>query len=95
MQTDKVIFSTVPIEALVSEIAARVIESLKADQDSRDQDRLLGTKEVCDLFKVTPVTVSAYIKKGLLKPHVMGGRNHFKYSEVMESLKTYKRYKPN
>ena len=63
------------------------------EKSEKEEDKLLTTQEVAKLFSVTNVTISSWISKGLLTPCSMGGRNYFKYSEVLESMKTLKKYK--
>ena len=54
-------------------------------------DRYIDTKEVCDLFGVSTVTVWEYEKKQLLKSYRIGNLKRFLLSEVMASPKLIQR----
>lgn len=81
------------IQSLATSVTTSVINAIRAEQAGAQQDKLFTTAEVADLFGVTTVTISSWISKGLLQKYTMGGRNRFKYSEVMESMKTLKKYR--
>ena len=92
---DNLILSQVPLDQLVATITASVINAIRNDLQQQQQEKLLTTAEVAALFGVTNVTISSWISKGKLIAYNQGGRNRFKYSEVIESLKTLKKYKIN
>lgn len=90
---DNIVLTPVPLDQLLEAITEKVIIAIRKQQQEDQQEKLLSTKEICKLFGVTPVTVSAWINKGSLTPYTKGRKNLFKYSEVMESLKKLKKYK--
>lgn len=90
---DNLILSTIAMESLLHSFREIIREEIKAEQHGRLQEKLLTTTEVCSLFGVSSVTISNWTNQGLLIKHTKGGRNYFKYSEVIESLKTVKKYK--
>lgn len=91
---DNIVLTPVPLNQLVDTIAEKVVAALRKHQLEDQQEKLLTTKEVCRMFDVTSVTISAWINKGKLKRYSnQGGKNFFKYSEVMESLNSLKKYK--
>lgn len=92
---DNIVLSPIPVDQLVKTITESVLAALRLEKDSDLQDRMITTKEVKEIFGVSAVTVSAWINKGKLKPLSMGGRNRFRYADVMESAKTLKKYKQN
>lgn len=90
-----IVLTPVPLDQLVASITASVMSAIRSEQHQQLQEKLLSSKEVAKLFNVTTVTISSWIGKGLLITHSKGGRNYFKYSEVMDSMKTLKKYKIN
>lgn len=90
---DNLLLSPVPLDRLLHLFREVIRQEIKAEHDEQLQDKLLTTAELCKIFNVTGVTINSWIKKSLLIKHSKGGRNYFKYSEVMESMKTLKRYK--
>lgn len=51
------------------------------------KETLLSPREVMDLFKISPGTLWAWEKKGLLKKHKMERRVYYLESEIMNTLK--------
>ena len=90
---DNLVLSPVPLDQLIQSITLSLINALRKEQQADHQEKLLTTQEVAKLFGVTTVTISSWITKGYLSPSKIGGRNRFKYSDVMESMKTLKKYK--
>ena len=90
---DNIVLSPIPLDQLLVAITENVIVAIRKQQYEEQQEKLLTTKEVCKLFGITPVTVSAWIKKGKLRNCSERGKNLFKYSEVMGSLSSLKKYK--
>ena len=60
-------------------------------ENNEKTDRYIDTKEVCDLFDVSSVSVWEYEKKGLLKSYRIGNLKRFLLSEVMASPKLIQR----
>ncbi len=90
---DNLILTPVPLDQLVATITASVLQAIKTNQQEQQQEQLLTTAEVAKMFGVTNVTISSWIAKGVLVPYSTGGRNRFKQSEVMQSMKTVRKYK--
>lgn len=55
------------------------------------QDRYIDTKDVCDLYDVSTVTIWEWEKKGLVKSYRIGNCKRFLLSEVMASPKLIQR----
>ncbi len=86
--------SPIPLDQLLTAITNNVIIAIRKQQQEEQQEKLLTTAEVCELLHVTPVTINTWINKGKLKKYSNeGGKNFFKYSEVMDSLTSLKKYK--
>lgn len=65
---------------------------LQAQKQTELQERLLTPKETADLLRVSLVTLWQWQKQDRIIKHQIGGRTYFKYSELMNSLETLKRY---
>ena len=89
---DNIILMPVPLESLLNSFRQIIREEIKAEQNAELQDKLLTTAEVCKMFNKSAVTINNWINKGLLIKHTQGGRNYFKYSEIMANLHTLKKY---
>jgi hypothetical protein len=61
------------------------------------KEQLLSPEETCKLFKpaITKPTLESYCEKGYLTKYYLSGRTWFKYSEVLQALKSIKRYSRN
>lgn len=86
------LFSPIPFDELLEAFFNRVMEANRIDEEKKLQEKLLTAKDVAKLFGVSTVTISNWVSKGLLTKYSIGGRTKFKYSEVMQSLKTIKKY---
>ena len=90
---NNIILSPVPFDKLLEALTNKVMEAIRNEQKEQLQEKLLTTKEVAQLFCVSTVTIYTWVSKGLLTKYSIGGRKKFKYSEVIQSLKTIKRYR--
>lgn len=90
---DNIILTPVPLEKLLQSFREIIRQEIAAEQSSQQQEKLLSTDEVCKLLSVSTVTIFSWVSKGKLKKYTIGGRNRFKYSEIMESLTSLKKYK--
>ena len=90
---DNIILTPVPLDVLLQSMRAIIKEEIKADYLKSLEEKLLTTGEVKKLFGVSTVTIGSWSDQGLLKRYSIGGRNFYKNSEVMDSLKTLKKYK--
>lgn len=84
----------VPADQLVTMLRSVFREEIRAKQNEALQERLLSPKETCKLFEpnISLVTLDSWADKGLLTKHHIGGRTYYKYSEIMASLKTIRKY---
>ncbi len=64
------------------------INSLKGELNlsKTDEDELLNRSEVCELLRISDVTLWQWQKEGRIKCHKIGSRNYYKRSDVMASL---------
>ncbi len=93
LQQNAVVF--VQLEQLASTIEGIVQKALREKQREDLQEKLLSPKETCLLFSpsISLVTLDSWAEKSLLKKYYIGGRTYYKYSEVIESAKTLKKYR--
>lgn len=86
--------SLVPIDQLAGLLQSIIRQEVRAKQEEELQEKLLSPKEVCKLFQpnISLVTLNSWSDKGLLTKHYIGGRTYYKYSEVVSSLKSIKKY---
>ena len=95
METNKYtdhLISYIPIDKLADALFNKWMEATRINEEKKIQEKLLTAKEVAQLFSVSTVTISSWVSKGLLTKYSIGGRTKFKYTEVMDSLKTLKKY---
>ena len=90
---NNIVLSPIPLDSLMQSLRQVIKEEIKADLKDQLQEKLLNVSEVAKLFKVSSVTIASWVDRGLLIKYCIGGRNYFKYSEIIESLKTLKKYK--
>ena len=89
------ILTQVPLSEIINQVREVVRQEIEQVKNKEMEEKLLSPSETCKLFQpnISKVTLMAWAKDGKLTPHKIGGRVYFKYSEVMGSLKTLKRYK--
>ena len=82
------------MQGMAEQMRAIIKEEMKA-AGSAQEERLLSPAETCKLFNppISKVTLSAWTRSGSLQDHRIGSRVFYKQSEIMESLKTLKKYK--
>ena len=90
-----IVLTPIPLDTLLQSFREIVQQEIKAQQLNDLQEKLLSPKEVCNLFspKISLPTLSRWSDQGLLKRYDLGGKVLYKYSEVMGSLTTLKKYK--
>ncbi len=91
---NNIILTPVPLDSLLQSFREVVKEEIKAQQLADLQEKLLSPKEVCNLFnpKISLPTLARWSDQELLTRYDLGGKVLYKYSEVMGSLKTLKKY---
>jgi len=91
---DNLILFPIPLNELVSQIQYVVRQEITNQQAQELQEKLLSPKETCKLFSpsISIVTLNAWAKKGLLTKHYIGGRTYYKQLEVVEAIKSIKKY---
>lgn len=92
---EQFLLSPIPIDALRLEISTAVRNELAASKKQDLEERMLSPAETCKLFQpaISKVTLHNWTKEGRLRDYRIGGRVFYKYSEVISSLTTLKKYK--
>ena len=91
-------FNTLPLA--VSEMLERLesiehnIQSIKSLQEEKINKRFISPEETRNMFspKVSLVTLNSWAEKRFLNKHYIGGRTYYLYSEVIDAVKTLKKY---
>ena len=81
------------VKLLVESMRSVIKEELRRELAKDEQEKLLTTAELCQLLKVSKPTIGSWEKKGLLTKLTIGNRCFYRHADVMNSLKTLKRYK--
>lgn len=92
---------TNPFDEIVERLARlerlieRLIVDIQSEKESVKQNKLLSPSEACKLFNpnISKPTLTSYTNKGYLKKYYLEGRTWYKENEVIEALKSIKRYK--
>jgi len=84
----------IPLDQIAELLQKIIREELQAQQILAAQEKMLSPKQTCNLFNptISLVTLASWTKKGLLKKHYIGGRTYYKYGEILNSVKSLKRY---
>jgi hypothetical protein len=79
------------LPALEALIERKVESSLRRDL----QEKLLSIGETCKLFQpaITRPTLEKLTREGVLQKHYIGDKPVYKYSEVIQAVRTYEKYK--
>jgi hypothetical protein len=91
---DQLILSSVDVDKLAAVLKELLAPELtKKVNEANLPERLLSANQVCALFtpKITRATVDNYVDRGFFNKYALGGRNWYKYSEVVAALKVIKK----
>lgn len=91
----QLVFSTIQFDELLQRLRAGVREEFRAIKAEELMDKYLSPEKSRKLFdpEISLVTLSAWAKKGLVNKHHIGGRTYYKYCELMDAVKSLKKYK--
>lgn len=91
----EVVIFPVPVNIILESFRQIVQEEIMAERNKRETERMLSPAEACRLFDppISKPTLAAWTKKGWLRDYRIGCRVFYKSKELMEGLKTLKRYK--
>ena len=81
-------------KALLNEYINGSFKSQKPLKSGSVSDQLIKIKELCEMLKVSRVTVFAWIKSGKIKAYHVGSRLYFKKDEI-EATITNRKAKDN
>lgn len=90
----EILLSPIPLDQLKGIFSSIVRDELRANAKEDLAEKLLSPEEATRLFipAISIATLNNYAKKGLVKKHYLGRLTFYKYSELLESLKTIKKY---
>lgn len=93
---NKVLYS-IDLNELLDAIRQIVSEELSRKGKQITEDKLYSASEAVKLFvpEISRQTLHAWTKSGLIPMYKIGGKNFYKYSEILIATKTLKRYKHN
>jgi hypothetical protein len=91
------------IQVTPNELATLISESVKtqiqelvntttAPKTPTGEKELLTRKETADFFKVSLVSIHAWMKDGIIKPYKVGNKTYFKKSELMQVVESSNRF---
>jgi excisionase family DNA binding protein len=94
-QGSTILLSALSVEDLLLRIQEATRTAVQEELQKQHNEKLLSPKEVCELFspKISRQTLHNYTKKGLIRSSMLGSSVRYKYSEVMEAVKSIRRYK--
>ncbi len=87
--------TSVNTDNFIEKVSDKVIEKWEDRRKKELFEKLLSPEKTCNLFdpKISKVTLHKWTKEGRLQEYRIGGRIYYKYSEVINSLHTLKKYK--
>jgi len=92
---DNILMTSIPREQLEGIFRTIVKEEITESKKQELLDKFISPSEACNLFqpKISRVTLYNWANQGLIPEHRIGGKVYYKYSELMASAKTLKKYK--
>lgn len=91
---NNIILSPIPLEQLTGLLSTIVREEIRTKIEEDLQEKFLSPAEVCALFqpKISIATLNNWSNQGLVQKHYLGKLTFYKYSEILKSLQTLKKY---
>jgi excisionase family DNA binding protein len=74
------------LRALISECIRAEIKTTLGNTRENERDELISIKEVCEVFKVSEVTIHKWKRKGLIPFHKVNRKLYFKRSEILRCI---------
>lgn len=88
-----IILNGISAEEFTSGLMTKIEERFKTLENKLNpQTILLTRKETAKKLGVDPSTIFNWSKKGILKPHQLGGRIYYKLSDIENSLTEIKTF---
>jgi excisionase family DNA binding protein len=81
------------IDALTAALQPQIETIVKNALKQNEQEKLLGSAEVCRMLAISKPTLNAWSHDGKLKQYRIGKRVYWKYGEIMSALQHLKKYK--
>jgi hypothetical protein len=82
------------IELIGDVISDKVEAAIRKAKTEDIQEKFLSVEETRKLFvpNLSRQTISNWSQSGILRKHTISGKVYYRYSEVMEAVKSRKRY---
>jgi hypothetical protein len=90
------------IQVTPNELANLIAESVKTQmqefltssnkEQPKDENDFLTRRETAQFFKVSLVSVHAWMKDGIIKPYKVGNRTYFKKSELVNVVESSNKF---
>ena len=92
---NNILLTLVPLDILLKSFRTILKEERQVDQLHDLQEKMLSPAEACKIFQpnISKVTLAKWTTAGLIPDYRIGGRVFYKYSELLSSLKTLKKFK--
>lgn len=80
------------VEELRDEFANLLADAMKKVREQEENERLLTSKEVCDILGISRPTLDSWVRRGFLaKAYGSERKIYYKKGEVMETLNSRKK----
>jgi len=91
---NNILLSPIPLEQLTGLLSTIVRQEIRTKKEEDLQEKFLAPAEVCALFqpKISIATLNNWANQGLVNKHHLGKLTFYKYSEIVGSLQSLKRY---
>lgn len=83
-----------PLEKILRPFESIIKNQINEASSKAHEEKLLSPRETCRMFHppISRPTLDKLVKRGVLTKHYMGRNVYFKYSDLLNALKSYKRY---
>jgi hypothetical protein len=95
--SESLLLSSISWEDLKIHLADTITSALLTAREAEFQDKLMSVDETRSLLggqrPLSKTTLAKWTKEGYLNQYRLGSRIYYKYSEIIGSLKTIRRYR--
>ncbi len=83
---------TMNVDELRKILNESIADALSNVSQKSEEEKLLSRKEVAKFFRISLVTLNKWRRQNKIPFHKINSRIYFKHSEILEALKTLKKY---
>ncbi len=80
------------LKEAIEEAVTRAISNSQTSESKSEETKLLTRKEAAEILSISLPTLNTYTKKGKLKAYKIGRSVRYKEEELMEALKSVKKF---